>query len=84
LKSKGFPLSLAPAYRDLEIVDVNAGCGLKTRLGDMGIVPGSIVRLVSPETNGPVIVEVKGSRLALGRGAAQRVIVVERLSEEER
>ena len=50
----------------------------------MGIVPGSIVRLVSPETNGPVIVEVKGSRLALGRGAAQRVIVVERLSEEER
>lgn len=75
---KSFPLALAPAYRELEVVDVAAGCGLKTRLGDMGIVSGAILRLVSPETNGPVIVEVKGSRLALGRGAAQRVMVMEK------
>ncbi|MDD2471725.1 MAG: FeoA family protein [Dehalococcoidales bacterium] len=78
MKNNSFPLALAPANITLEVTAVTAGCGLRNRLGDMGIVPGVELKLVSPETAGPVIVEVKGSRLALGRGVAQRIMVSEK------
>ncbi|MDD4635882.1 MAG: FeoA family protein [Dehalococcoidales bacterium] len=78
MKSNCFPLALAPAYSNLEIVEVVAGHGLKTRLGDMGIIPGAEIKLVSPATTGPVIIEVKSCRLALGRGVAQRIMVIEK------
>jgi len=81
LEEKSFPLALAPAYNSLEVVEVTAGHALKCRLCDMGVVPGAEIRLVSPETTGPVIIEVKGSRLALGRGVAQRVMVIDRLNK---
>ncbi len=78
MKEKSFPLALAPSNNSLEVAEIVAGYGLKTRLCDMGIVPGAEIKLVNPETAGPIIVEVKGTRLALGRGVAQHVMVCEK------
>lgn len=72
------PLALAPLNRPLTVIRITAGCGLSRRLADLGIVPGVELRLVNPDTLGPVIVDLKGARLALGRGVAQRVMVVEK------
>jgi len=42
----------------------------------MGIVPGTIVRVVRRNAMmGPVEVEVRGTRLLLGRGIAAKVLV---------
>jgi Fe2+ transport system protein FeoA len=51
------------------------------RLMDMGLTPGTEVLVVkSAPFHGPLEVSVKGSRLALGRGMAERIFVVRKKS----
>lgn len=52
------------------------GWGFKKRLMDMGLTLGTRVTVVkSAPFHGPLEVSVRGSRLALGRGMADRVFV---------
>jgi DtxR family Mn-dependent transcriptional regulator len=52
------------------------GWGLQKRLMDMGLTPGTKVTVVkSAPFRGPIEVYVRGSRLALGRGMAARILV---------
>lgn len=60
----------------LIVVRVNAGMMAKKRLADLGIVPGTeIVKRRSAPFRGPLEIYVKGSKLAIGRGLAQKIIV---------
>lgn len=46
------------------------------RLCDLGLTPGTKVTVVkSAPFNGPLEVNVRGSRLAIGRGMANRILV---------
>jgi Fe2+ transport system protein FeoA len=46
------------------------------RLADLGLTPGTNVTVVkSAPFNGPLEVCVRGSRLAIGRGMASRILV---------
>ncbi len=46
------------------------------RLSRMGIVPGAEVKVVSKApVGGPILVEVNGAQVALGRGVARKVVV---------
>jgi ferrous iron transport protein A len=49
--------------------------GLAKRLCALGLTPGAEVCVVQNRGSGPLIVEVHGARLALGRGQADRVAV---------
>ena len=69
------PLSLAPAGEPLTIVDVRAGSRLRHRLSDLGLVPGTVIKVVKSLGHGPVILALGDSRLALGRGASHKVLV---------
>ena len=52
------------------------GWGLERRLMDLGLTHNTPVHVVkSAPFNGPIEVIVRGSRLALGRGIAERVLV---------
>ena len=52
------------------------GCGFRRRLEDLGLTPGTEITMVkSALFNGPVEVYVRGSRLAVGRGMAERIFV---------
>jgi len=52
------------------------GWGFEKRLMDMGLTPGTKVTVVkSAPFHGPLEVLVRGSRLALGRGMADRIFV---------
>ena len=52
------------------------GWGFGRRLEDMGLTPGTKVTVVkSAPLNGPLEVIVRGSRLAIGRGMAERIFV---------
>ena len=59
------------------LIAINAGFGLRRRLADMGLSPGVNLRIIQSQIPGPVIIDLRGSRLALGRGMAQRIIVKE-------
>lgn len=56
------------------IIDINAGIGMKTRLEEMGLRRGSVIELVT-KTNGPLFVLSDHTRIAIGRGMAQKIIV---------
>jgi DtxR family Mn-dependent transcriptional regulator len=52
------------------------GWGFEKRLMDMGLTPGTSVTVVkSAPFHGPLEILVRGSRLALGRGMAERIFV---------
>lgn len=55
------------------------GWGFEKRLMDMGFTPGAEVLVVkSAPFHGPLEVLVRGTRLALGRGLAEKIFVVKK------
>lgn len=68
-------LSSISEGRRVRLKGIDAGRGLAGRLAAMGLVPGVEILMVSNRGRGPAIVEVKGARLALGRGMAAKMIV---------
>jgi len=69
------PLAMVSPGEVVTVVNIRAGRGLTRRLADMGLTPGTTLRVVNSQTPGPIIVEVRGSRLVLGYGIVQKVMV---------
>jgi ferrous iron transport protein A len=69
------PLAIVQSGRQVTVVAIQAGHGLQGRLANMGLVPGTEIRVLSNPMQGPFLIEVKGSRIMLGRGMAQKIIV---------
>jgi len=59
----------------VQVVAVRAGWGLQRRLADMGLTPGVQVRVINSQRPGPVVLDIRGSRLALGYGVAHKIMV---------
>jgi len=58
------------------VLSVNAGYRAKTRLANLGVVPGvKITKTKNAPFKGPLEIKVRGSSLVLGRGLASRIIV---------
>jgi ferrous iron transport protein A len=67
-------LDQAPENREAEVVEVTGGWGVRQRVGQMGIRPGA--RLIvkrGASWGGPVLVEIGGTDLALGRTLAKKI-----------
>jgi ferrous iron transport protein A len=61
-----------------KVIDIQGGAGVRQRLGQMGIHPGDIVTILRfGALRGPILIEVHGSQVALGRGITSRVTVEE-------
>ena len=69
------PLSMVSQGDQVYIVSINAGWGLQRRLADMGLTSGLKVRVIRSQRHGAVVLDVRGSRLALGRGLAHKIMV---------
>ena len=70
------PLGIVQEGRTVRLVSVEAGQELQCRLAAMGLVPGVEIEVLRCFMRGPFLVLVKGSRVMLGRGMAQRIRVV--------
>ena len=70
------PLAMASPGEVVQVVDVRAGRGLTRRLADMGLLPGVNIRVISSQMPGPIIIDLRGSRLVLGYGVAQKILVM--------
>jgi Fe2+ transport system protein FeoA len=68
-------LSDVPQGSRVRVAGIEAGRGLAARLAAMGLAPGVQVLVVRNGGRGPALVEVKGTRLALGRGMASKIRV---------
>lgn len=68
------PLTVAPGKEKMTILRLGGSRELQAHLEDMGFVPGGIVTVIS-EINGNLIVNVKGTRVAIGRELAVKIMV---------
>jgi len=72
------PLTMATPGERVRLVAVRGERGICRRLADLGLTPGTVLRVLSADSRGCLIVALKDdSRLALGRGMANRIQVVE-------
>jgi ferrous iron transport protein A len=62
--------------RRVRFVAVDGGHALQGRLAALGLVPGAEIQVVQNEGRGPVILSVGSSRMALGRGMADKILVI--------
>ena len=69
------PLAFMEAGALVELVAIDAGQGLRGELEAMGLVPGTRIEVLKNSLHGPLIIGVKGSRIALGRGMAHKIRV---------
>ena len=68
------PLSMAVAGQELRLVEIQAGRRLAHRLAELGLTPGVTLRVVQ-KNGGPLLISVRGSRIAIGRGLAHKLLV---------
>jgi len=72
--SAAFPLTAAGVGSCVRLERIRAGEKLTHRLAEMGLTPG-VELCVVQDAGGPLLLAVRGSRLALGRGMAHKMLV---------
>jgi len=68
-------LSMVDAGKEVTVVHISGGRGIRSKLYSMGLVPGVKLRVLNRSNAGPVMIAVKDSRLAIGCGMAHKIIV---------
>ena len=58
-----------------QVQKLAGGRGFVSRLAALGLTPGARIKMVQNFGHGPLIVLVRETRLALGRGEAMKVLV---------
>ena len=70
------PLAMVSPGESVRLAGVRGGWRVRRRLADLGLTPGTVVRVVQSGSWGPLIVAFKDDvRLALGRGMAHKIQV---------
>ena len=60
----------------VRISGIDGGHDVRARLATMGLLPGVTLSVLNrAPLGGPLLVEIAGSRIALGRGVARKVLV---------
>ena len=69
------PLSMASPGERIRIVRIQGGRGVQGRLTSMGLNQGAEVEVIKSSGPGPFIVASGQTRIALGFGMAQKIVV---------
>lgn len=69
-----FPLAMVGVGEEVRFEKACCGEKLMHRLTALGLTPGVTMKVVQ-DTGGPLLLSVRDSRIALGRGMAQKVMV---------
>ena len=72
--SDSFLLSNITAGQNVRLVRVNAGRRFSHRLAELGLTPGVEFSIVQ-DNGGPLLICVRDSRIAIGRGMASKISV---------
>ena len=69
------PLSMVGLNKEVKLVSITGGARIKKRLADLGLNIGMTITVLRKNGGGPMILAVKDSRLALGIGMANKIMV---------
>ncbi|MEA1936318.1 MAG: FeoA family protein [Thermodesulfobacteriota bacterium] len=68
-------LTMVSPGKRVKVVSLSGGRGMQERLISMGLGPGSEIEVMRRGAPGPFIVAVGETRLAVGAGMAQKIMV---------
>jgi len=71
------PLSKVEPDKEVSVVSIQGGKALKARLVAMGLNEGVKLKVLQSQANGPCLILVGETRLMLGYGMAQKILVKE-------
>jgi len=77
------PLTMVVPGKEVTLVSITGGRGLRARLTDMGLSEGMKLKVIHSHRRGPCIILVGGTRLILGHGMAQKILVRETIPSRE-
>lgn len=77
MRGQFLPLALVRPNREVSLMAVIGGQGLRRRLNDMGLSKGVKFKVIHASVVGPCIISLGNSRLVVGRGMAQKILVKE-------
>lgn len=69
------PLAMVKSGENVVIKTINWGPKLKKKLQDMGLTQGVKISVISNDSNGAYILNVRDSRLVLGGVVTQQILV---------
>jgi Fe2+ transport system protein FeoA len=69
------PLAMVAPGEEVRLTAIRGGQRMRRRLADLGLNLGMAVHVIQRDRHGPMILAVKDSRLALGRGMAHKIMV---------
>lgn len=65
-----------PKGKTVRIIEYNGGKGVRFKLRQLGLTPGKEVKVLRhAPLGGPLMIDVEGRSIALGRGIAARIKV---------
>ena len=70
-----FPLISLVEGEEGVVHSISGGRGITSRLAAMGIAPGMRIRILR-NSGGPVVILTNGTRVAIGRGQASRIMLI--------
>lgn len=69
------PLSQVAEGQTVNIIRIGGGRGLRVRLTTLGLLPNTQVTVIHNGRSGPFVINVKNSKMALGRGVVDKIMV---------
>lgn len=75
MKNEILPLTMVAPGKKVTLISIAGGRGLRARLTDMGLKEGMEIKVLHSSRPGPCIILVGSTRLVLGQGMAQKVLV---------
>jgi ferrous iron transport protein A len=79
----GMSLSAVRNGELVEIKELNGGHHFLSRLASLGFTPGARLRVLQNYGRGPIIVNIRDTRVALGRGEAKKIRVAKAMGDED-
>ncbi len=77
MKGQILPLTMVISGSEVTLISIVGGRGLRARLTDMGLNKGMKLKVLHSHRPGPCIILVGNTRLVLGYGMAQKILVKE-------
>jgi ferrous iron transport protein A len=69
------PLSQVEEGQTVNIIRIDGGRGMRMRLTTLGLLPNTQVTVIHNGGSGPFVISVKNSKMALGRGVVDKIMV---------
>lgn len=84
MNDQWLPLATLPSGKVGMVRQLDGGRGLVGRLASLGFSPGVAVQMLQNFGRGPLIVLVRDTRVALGRGQAMKIWISQKGSSDGR